>query len=111
MTGTLTTDPAVLTTFDRVCASVCALGHGITTRQLGTAHALARALQSNDEERTAQLATALGIERCDECRNLQACVLALCTPWGPNWAFGLGVSRDCRTCLDTEPRTACRRRT
>jgi len=60
----LASDPAVLATFDRVCALVAEKRTGITMRQLGAAHALARELcaTKSDPGKLADHAHALGLD-------------------------------------------------
>lgn len=60
--ASLASDPAVLALFDRACAAVCARGSGITTRELSTAHALARALVRGDQEQVETFAAELNID-------------------------------------------------
>lgn len=62
MTMGLASEPAVLATFDRVCALVCASGAGMTLRQLSAASALARALVRGDQEQADTFAAELHID-------------------------------------------------
>lgn len=56
--------PAVLARFDRVCSLLTARNRGITMRELGAAHALARELQAEapDPDRVVDFAAALDLD-------------------------------------------------
>lgn len=62
MSLSLTSDPAVLASFERITALVSARGEGITMRQLGAASALARAWVSKDQNRVDELAEQLQLD-------------------------------------------------
>lgn len=60
--ATLASDPVVIATFDRIVALVTSRGSGISLRELGTAHALARALFAGEQERVEEFAAELKVD-------------------------------------------------
>jgi hypothetical protein len=64
MTGIALDSPEITARFDAICAQVGERGQGVTLRQLGACHALARELEAPepDEGKVADHAHALGID-------------------------------------------------